>query len=569
MVRKVIGLVLSAVLFSGYLLAQISPGELSSAHADLEGMAHCTACHAMARSVSSDRCLQCHVEIQTRVASRTGLHALYQGRQCVECHKEHHGRNFPVLKFDVSSFNHSTVGYALLGAHLKLSCRQCHRRENVRAGDILRNAAALAKGTYLGLSGECQACHADTHRGQFSGSCLRCHTMDGWKPASKYDHNMAKFHLTGLHQKVECEKCHRKDAANATHFTGLQFASCSSCHRDPHSGRFKETCESCHTTNGWNQVASGRFDHASTKFPLLGRHSTVKCEQCHGGGKGTKGTTLKIAKFSRCAICHTDAHAGQFAGRADTGACELCHDVNGFSPSLFTAEQHQRTRFLLSGGHLAVPCRTCHVAEPVAGKSPWKFRWKDPGQCESCHKDVHREQFASAVSNGCPACHSTEGWRSVRYSHEKTRFPLRGKHVALACAQCHLITGTVAEGRGIPVADTSRTLSDAPRRLLRWTGPVLCTTCHPDVHRGQFAQRAANGCEECHTTLGWNVLVFSHEKTNFPLTGRHTDVACEKCHLLLDLGTPTERRVYAGTPTQCADCHTSSKEQKTARGGGK
>ncbi len=569
MLRSAVLWFLAISLARSVLHAQISPGELSGAHANLEGMEHCTACHALAKAVSSDKCLQCHTEIQTRIGARTGLHALYQGRQCVECHKEHHGRNFPLVKFDVSSFNHSTVGFSLQGAHVKLSCSQCHKRENIKAQDVLKNGAALEKGTYLGLSAECLSCHADTHRGQFTGSCLRCHAMDGWKPASKFDHSTANFLLTGLHQKVECGKCHKKDTANMTRFTGLQFASCSACHRDPHTGRFKESCESCHNTNGWTQVAPGHFDHATTRFPLRGRHATVKCEQCHGGRKGTPAVNLKIANFSRCTDCHADAHAGQFADRPDRGACESCHTVDGFAPSTFAVEQHQHTHFALSGEHLAVPCRACHAAETVAAKSVWKFRWKDPGHCESCHKDLHRNQFGAAAPVGCPTCHSTEGWHTVRYGHERTRFPLRGKHLDLACAQCHLITGTVAEGKGVPVADTARTLPDAPKRLLRWNGPVACTTCHPDVHKRQFEQQMANRCETCHTTLAWNVLIFSHETTGFPLTGGHAQVACVKCHLLVDQGTSRERRLYAGTPAQCADCHASGMEkQKRAPGSG-
>ncbi len=562
MPRVILFSILAFTLLGNALHAQISPGELSRAHADLEGMSHCTACHSMAKAVSNEKCLQCHTQVQARMAARKGLHALYQGRQCVECHKEHHGKNFPVVKFDVKSFNHSTVGFALQGGHLKLQCQQCHKRDYVKAEDVLKDAAALEKGTYLGLSSECLSCHVDTHKGQLAGDCLRCHVMEGWKPASKFDHNSAKFHLAGLHQKVECGKCHKKDPAGVVHLTGLQYASCSSCHRDPHEGRFKQTCESCHTTNGWQQVASGQFNHASTRFPLLGRHAAVKCEQCHGGKKGATGTTLKIPHFSRCSDCHADAHAGQLANRPDKGACEACHDVNGFAPSSFTAEQHQRTRFLLSGGHLAIPCRACHMAEPVAAKSAWKLRWKEPDRCESCHKDIHRKQFATAASNGCSDCHSTDTWRNVRFSHERTRFPLRGKHLDLACGQCHLITGTVSEGKGIPVADTSRTLPDAPRRLLRWTGPIVCTTCHPDVHKGQFDRKMTKGCETCHTNLAWSVLVFSHESTRFPLTGAHARVACVKCHLVADQGTSRERRVYAGTTAQCAGCHASAKDKQ-------
>jgi hypothetical protein len=568
MLRVMGFIIVAAVALTVSALAQISPGELSRAHAGLEGMGHCSDCHSMAKAVSNEKCLHCHTQIQARMAARSGFHAQYEGRQCVECHKEHHGRNFKVVRFDASTFNHSTVGFTLQGGHLKLSCQQCHKREFIKADDVLKNGAALEQGTYLGLSGECLSCHVDTHRGQFAGTCLRCHVMDGWKPASRFDHNSAKFQLTGLHQKVECIKCHQKDPSNVIHLTGLRFSTCSSCHRDPHDGRFKDRCESCHTTEAWTKVATGRFDHASTRFPLRGRHAAVKCEKCHSGRKGGTGGALKVTSFSRCSDCHQDAHAGQLAKRPDKGACESCHDVNGFAPSHFTVDQHQRTQFALSGSHMAIPCRSCHLAEPVAARSTWRLHWKDTGTCESCHKDVHRKQFAAAAINGCQSCHTTEGWRAVRYSHEKTRFPLRGKHLALACLQCHVVTGTVAEGRGIPVTDSARTLPDAPKRLLRWSGPATCATCHPDVHRGQFAGKFADGCDACHTTLGWDVLMFSHEKTAFALTGGHRNVPCVKCHRVVDEGTQQERRVYAGTPTRCADCHTSGVQpQRTSQGG--
>jgi hypothetical protein len=567
MIRAAVASLLAIVFLFGTLHAQISPGELAKAHANLEGIGHCTSCHEIGKAVSGDRCLQCHTEIQSRIKARTGLHALYQGRQCVECHKEHHGRDFPLVKFDVTTFNHTTVGYALQGGHLKLKCQQCHKREYVKDVDMLKNVAAVNQGTYLGLSSECLACHADTHRGQFSGSCLGCHVMDGWKPASKFDHNTAKYVLTGLHQKVECAKCHKKEPGDFVRYTGLHFGSCSSCHRDPHEGRFRETCESCHATGSWKQVAPGHFDHATTRFPLLGRHATVKCDACHAGRKGDTGETLKIAHFSRCSDCHADAHAGQFADRKDKGACESCHNVEGFAPSTYPTDLHQRTRFPLSGEHLAIPCRVCHAAQPIPAKSPWRFRWANIERCESCHKDPHKKQFESSAPSGCSMCHSAGGWRNVHFSHEQTRFPLRGKHLELACIQCHLITGSVSEGKGIPVADTVGTLPDAPKRLLRWKGPVDCTTCHPDVHRGQFVRKTANRCESCHTTLAWDKLIFSHETTAFPLTGGHAQVACVKCHLVADRGTVRERRVYSGTPTQCSDCHVSAKEKQKKIGG--
>ena len=56
---------------------------------------------------------------------------------------------------------------------------------------------------------------------------------------------------------------------------------------------------------------------------------------------------------------------------------------------------------------------------------------------------------------------------------------------------------------------------------------------------------------------------FDHNKTNFPLTGKHTKVACEDCHSKTLENTPKEciachkkDDVHRGRRPDCADCHT-------------
>jgi hypothetical protein len=91
--------------------------------------------------------------------------------------------------------------------------------------------------------------------------------------------------------QVDCGRCHRPMAndVRTVKYTGIEFDRCSSCHTDPHRGRFQKPCESCHATAGWQAGATKNFDHAETKFPLRGRHAGVRCEQCHlpvrGGGR--------------------------------------------------------------------------------------------------------------------------------------------------------------------------------------------------------------------------------------------------------------------------------------------
>ena len=53
-------------------------------------------------------------------------------------------------------------------------------------------------------------------------------------------------------------------------------------------------------------------------------------------------------------------------------------------------------------------------------------------------------------------------------------------------------------------------------------------------------------CQVCHSTNGWQPASFDHNKTAFPLTGAHINVACAKCHV---------NGRYQGTPTDCYSCH--------------
>lgn len=43
---------------------------------------------------------------------------------------------------------------------------------------------------------------------------------------------------------------------------------------------------------------------------------------------------------------------------------------------------------------------------------------------------------------------------------------------------------------------------------------------------------------------------FNHLRTGFPLTGAHTNIQCETCHV---------NGVFKGTPTNCAGCHTAGR----------
>ncbi|MFA6235549.1 MAG: cytochrome c3 family protein, partial [Bacteroidota bacterium] len=87
-----------------------------------------------------------------------------------------------------------------------------------------------------------------------------------------------------------------------------------------------------------------------------------------------------------------------------------------------------------------------------------------------------------------------------------------------------------------------------------WTD-LSCQSCHKDPHAGQFDARiAAQGCLGCHNVESWYVLQYDHSGTNFPLTGRHRDVLCEKCHKT-GIVNGAEAVVFRITDTRCDACH--------------
>jgi hypothetical protein len=124
----------------------------------------------------------------------------------------------------------------------------------------------------------------------------------------------------------------------------------------------------------------------------------------------------------------------------------------------------------------------------------------------------------------CGACHSAEDWKKVTFSHERTGFPLTGRHQVVSCQACH------AGGR-----------FDEPV-------PKACSACHRDVH----ARRMGARCDRCHDTGSWKEASFgpeAHRRTNFPLVGRHAVIPCEQCH------GDRRDRAFARPTTQCLACH--------------
>ena len=529
--------------------AQISPGELSQAHAALEGTAGCSKCHSPAQGVDAELCLDCHTVLRRRIDAGAGLHSRPDYRSCRSCHIEHHGWQFDLVWWGEggeTAFDHRLTGEPLEGAHAALECRACHRAKNLVEPARLRAAGKDLDRTFLGLAPACLSCHADEHREQFeAGSCRSCHRLDAWRPAALFDHDRSSFPLTGRHRDVTCGSCHPGTGAGGgdptVRYRGLAASSCADCHRDPHRGRLGGECRTCHVTGGWERVDRTRFDHDRTRFPLRGRHRSASCDGCHRGG------SLRTAGFERCDSCHADVHLGQFRRRADGGDCSACHDSAGFQPARFTVEDHQRTSYPLVGSHRAVPCIDCHRPVPAAVLSPGtpppagspaaevrRFRFAS-SDCLACHQDPHAGDAAPYLgSEGCLACHRISTWKEVAFDHSRTGWVLEGRHRELGCPACHAT-------------------AESERVLVRLKGlSTACASCHRDPHLAQFG---AAGCTDCHHAGNWKAAGFDHDRdARFRLEGAHRRVECAGCHPLQQRDGVLFVR-YKPLGLACSDCH--------------
>ena len=507
--------------------AQISPGELTKAHEHLEGIKNCTKCHVLGEKETTSKCLECHTEIQQLITANHGYHASVEvkGKKCAECHGEHFGREFEMVRFNTETFNHQITGYILEGKHAELECISCHKPE------LIKNPVSQKKGqTFLGLETNCLSCHADYHQNTLSQNCVSCHNQSKFRPATGFNHAQTNFPLIGKHIAVDCKKCHKitlKNNAEFQEFSGIKFENCTRCHTDVHQNKFGNDCRKCHDEFSFTQVKSmGTFNHDNTNFPLEGKHKNLDCKKCH------KSSLTQPVKHRFCTDCHLDYHEKQFQKNGISPDCSACHNVNFFTPSDFTITKHNQTDFKLEGAHLATPCFSCH-------KKQEKWIFSSLGKtCISCHENVHKKHISEKYipENNCSFCHSVEVWNEISFNHSLTNFELLGEHKKANCRACHF-----KEIGGL-ISQKFKELGEQ------------CESCHQDIHFRQFAENGENRCERCHTFNNWKPEKFDHNKARFILDGEHAGLDCVKCHKPTD-GLIQNYIVYKFEDITCAACH--------------
>jgi hypothetical protein len=458
----------------------------------------CKLCHTkMVFTDAGTKCADCHADI----------HRGQFGAKCEQCH------TVKGWNVSVKAIQQHQNRFPLLGAHAAVECIACHK-----------NAAV---GQFTGLSTQCITCHVDSFQKAkvpdhqalgFPTTCEACHSFDAWQPA-KFDHlRFTGFDLTGVHAKLECSACHVNGRFKGTP------SNCYACHAKDYNATknpnhiqagFPQDCSNCHTTATW---LGAKFDHNRfTKFPLTGAHVNVACSSCHINGKFA-GTPTD------CASCHIQQYNSatnpNHKAAGFPTVCTICHTTVAWKPASF--DHNRATKFPLTGAHVTVACSSCHINGKFAGT---------PTTCDACHIQQYNgttkpNHKAAGFPTDCSICHSTVSWLGATFDHSKTHFPLTGFHVSVPCASCHINNKFVGT-------------------------PTNCDGCHlPQYNATTKPNHKAAGfptdCSICHNTVAWIPASFDHNKTKFPLTGAHVNVACANCHI---------NGVYQGTPVDCYSCH--------------
>ena len=490
----------------------LSPGPLANAHKQIDNDNDCAKCHQSGKQVVAKLCLDCHKDLNTELAASRGLHGKqYKPKPCEECHVDHLGRTAKLVRWPggaMEKLDHGLTGYTLDGGHTKVGCLKCHTK-----------SSPLGKPVFLGTATACASCHKDPHAGKLSADCQKCHSTKEWQAFERkaFDHALARFPLTGKHADVACEKCH---TGTPPKWKPLEFATCESCHADPHKGQFKpQPCTACHDTKSW-QGATDLVRKNHPKLSLANGHVKVGCKTCHD-----RGTSKPPSKGSTCESCHSPIHVAKFGGR-----CETCHASIKWVglPESVGRDNHGKTRYPLAGKHASVDCARCHPAsKPVAQR----FRNLRFDACATCHADVHKGEFTQRNKGECAQCHTLDGFGTTTFGvtqHATAKLALEGKHTATPCSSCH---------------PNKRDLRVAKQQ---------CADCHANPHGTQFAaEMAKNGCATCHTALDWHQAKIDH--STWPLVGAHARTACAACHGEQKKGA--EPAAYRGVPRDCEGCH--------------
>ncbi len=482
------------------------------------------------------------------------------GPLAIPCENCHNAASWRPIRA-VPEFDHNKTTYPLRGMHEKVQCMQCH-----------------SKPIFTNVGKNCQDCHADIHQRKMGTNCAQCHTVQGWNIAVQQvkDHQN-RFPLLGAHAAVQCEDCHRSAAVGQ--FQGLSTA-CNSCHMrdfqqakspDHVAGQFPQTCNSCHSFDGW---LGATINHSAPpiSFPLTNGHANVPCLNSHVGSNFNLQIAATDCGHSGCHLTTWQQTTNPKHSAAATvfplATCSTCHNTVSWLTANF---DHATTGFPLANSHQMAPagkvtaCTDCHI------NNNYNLQIS-PTDCgnSQCHlttwqqtnNPTHSAAGGPFGAANCATCHNPTLWTNVVFNHAATGWALTGSHQlapadqlapagkVMACTDCHMgnnYTLTAAN------TDCYFCLQTAWNSTPSFGGAV------PNHITAGFPTSL---CSQCHDTVLWTDSTFNHASTGFPLTNSHQIApagkvtGCDQCHV-------GNYSTLAIQPTDCGNsqCHLTTWQQ--------
>jgi hypothetical protein len=214
--------------------------------------------------------------------------------------------------------------------------------------------------------------------------------------------------------------------------------------------------------------------------------------------------------------------------------CASCHGLRREPMAQLCLQCHREVAWLIERG------RGLHAREVKQNRR----------ECASCHPDHAGRDFA-LISWSDAAGGGDRTTPPPRFDHRQAGWNLEGKHATARCEGCH-----TARFRTSTAAALSKR-----RGSPGWMGlETTCVSCHraDDPHRASLGST----CESCHEAQAWSPAPnFDHARSSYPLTGKHADVPCERCHASPRLNPRRGASgglipVFKPVPaSECSSCH--------------
>ena len=428
-----------------------------------------------------------------------------------------------------SSFNHTTTGFPLTGAHLTVACETCH-----------------VNGNFSGTPRECAGCHTsgrmvaatpkNQNHIQTTQACNVCHTSAASFQMNVMDHS-------GVTQP--CSTCHNGN------YSGIKAMP-----SDPvHAGTTAQ-CNSCHKNTA--SFTGSKFDH-------IAAGATNNCATCHNGS--TNGALAKpvnhIATTAVCELCHTSTNTSNFTSwlgatfdhsTIGSATCSSCHGGQTAGVVAKPASHISTT----------LDCGTCHTSTVTPGGFvTWTMNHTGiTSGCASCHTGttygttvvMGKPSYHIATTAACEQCHTSTitpgGFATWTMNHAG---------ITSGCASCHSANGDTTVG--------TATVKGKPVNHIPYPSTVDCGSCHSNTSTGGFVYTppmnhsvvSATSCATCHDS-GKSFYDLSALVTKPSGTPPHipipAGVDCASCHgtsSFTSWSLATVHSVEAGTT--CATCH--------------